>query len=377
MINTEKILIVAGEVSGDLHAAEVMADLKSRGSSVEFFGIGGDKMLEQGLHALYHSNSMAFLGFTEVVKHLPFIIKVKRAVLEFVKLNKIRKALLVDYPGFNLNLARALKKLGVAVYYYISPQIWAWRKGRIKKIRERVDMMMTVFPFEDKMYREAGINSEFVGHPLIEEIKSYLFIDKNELYQKYNLDIKKELLLLLPGSRKQEVERIFPAIRIGALKLAKDFNLQPVVVCASSLDSEYFKNIVNENEFRIVHRDVYSFMKHSTLGIIKSGTSTLEAGLMELPMIVVYKTSNVTYLIGKSVIEIDNIGLVNIVLGKTAMPELIQDELNEKNIYDTASGILDVKVYESMKAELKSLYNLLGTKKASKRVADLLIGSVI
>ncbi len=376
MNSAEKILIIAGEASGDLHAAEVMAELKLRGSGIEFFGIGGDKMIDQGLNALYHSNNMAFLGFTEVVKHLPFILKVKRAVLELVKAKNIKKALLVDYPGFNLNIAGSLKKLGVAVYYYISPQIWAWRKGRIKKIHERVDMMMTVFPFEEKMYKDAGIHSEFVGHPLIEEIKSYSFIDKIELYEKYGFDKNKELLLILPGSRKQEVERIFPAVSAGVLKLADTFNFQPVVVCAPSLKDEFLQRIVKDSAFRIVRGDVYNFMKHAVLGIIKSGTSTLEAGLMGLPMIVVYKTSSITYLIGKNVIEIDNIGLVNIVLGKTAMPELIQKQLNEKEIYKCGSRIMDTDVYKAMKSELKSINALLGTKKASKRVAELLMDAI-
>jgi lipid-A-disaccharide synthase len=373
MENTLKLLIVAGETSGDSHAATVMAELRKHASPVAFFGIGGDKMIAQGLQPLYHSSRLSFLGFTEVVRHLPFIAKVKRELLELVKREKIRTAVLVDYPGFNLNLAAALKKNGVRVVYYISPQVWAWRKGRMKKIAARVDKMMTILPFEEAMYRQAGIDAEFVGHPLIEQIDEYPFRTKAELYQKYELDPAKEILLILPGSRKQEVTRIFPAIREGIDRITATYNLQPVVVCAPAIDKAALES-VSRGSLTIVHDDVYSFMKQAKFGIIKSGTSTLEAGLIGLPMIVVYKTSSVTYAIGKRVIEIDSISLVNIVLGKKVAPELIQHEVSAKNLFATAAEFLSSPdKYSAYKASLSALREVIGAKTAARRAAEIII----
>jgi lipid-A-disaccharide synthase len=350
-----------------------MAELRKHASPVAFFGIGGDKMIAQGLQPLYHSSRLSFLGFTEVVRHLPFIAKVKRELLELVKREKIRTAVLVDYPGFNLNLAAALKKNGVRVVYYISPQVWAWRKGRMKKIAARVDKMMTILPFEEAMYRQAGIDAEFVGHPLIEQIDEYPFRTKAELYQKYELDPAKEILLILPGSRKQEVTRIFPAIREGIDRITATYNLQPVVVCAPAIDKAALES-VSRGSLTIVHDDVYSFMKQAKFGIIKSGTSTLEAGLIGLPMIVVYKTSSVTYAIGKRVIEIDSISLVNIVLGKKVAPELIQHEVSAKNLFATAAEFLSSPdKYSAYKASLSALREVIGAKTAARRAAEIII----
>ncbi len=367
-------MIIAGETSGDLHAASLMEEISMLDSTVEFHGIGGDKMITRGLHAIYHSDSMAFLGFTEVVRHLPFIARVKRDLIKFVKEQNIKTAVLVDYPGFNLNMAASLKKLGITVLYYISPQVWAWRKGRIQKIKKRVDMMMTVFPFEETMYKAAGIDAEFVGHPLIEQMDAYAFLSKAELYTKYDLENGKDILLVLPGSRKQEVERIFPAVEAGVAKIAKEFAMQVVVVCAPSIDRSFFEHQQSDRNWKVVDGDAYNFMKHAKFGIIKSGTSTLEAGLLGMPMIVVYKTSALTYAIGKRVIAIDTIGLVNIVLGKKTAPELIQDDLNAKTLYETAAFYLcDSGRYQKYKDELAALRGLIGSKTAAKRAAEIVV----
>lgn len=366
----ESVLIIAGEASGELHGAALVRELKKIDSEITFFGIGGNKMKDSGVELIYHSDRMSFLGFAEVVKHLPFIRKVQNQLIEEVKIRKTKFAILIDYPGFNLSIAKKLKSLGVEIYYYISPQVWAWGKGRVKKIKKLVKKMFVVFPFEENFYREKGVDAEFVGHPLVRELNEYRFLSKDELIEKFGLDDNKEILLLLPGSRKHEVEDILPQIYSAARKISESFNMQIVIAAASSVDESLITELTAANECKVISGYTYDLMKHSKFGIIKSGTSTLEAGLLGLPMIIVYKASSLTYLIGKSLIKLNNIGIVNILLGKTLLPELIQSDVNPKRIYNEAKDILfNTDKYNSIKSELKKLWELLGNQNAAENAA--------
>lgn len=371
------VLIIAGEASGDLHGASLMLEMQKINSNLTFYGIGGNNMRNAGLNLSFHIDKMAFLGFVEVVKHLPFIKKVQRELLAFVTEKQIKNVILIDYPGFNLSLAKKLKPLGVKLFYYISPQLWAWGKGRIHKIKKLVDVMLVLFPFEEKLYKEYGINVTFVGHPLIHQLDEYKFMEKEELYNKYELDLSKEILLILPGSRKQEVEKIFPLSIKGAILTAQKFNMQIVVACANSIDEEVFYSLTNERDFKVIKNATYDLVKYSKFGIVKSGTSTLEAALMGLPMIIVYKANRLTYLIGKLLVKLKHIGLANIVAGKSIVPELIQNDVNEKSIF-TASRIIlsDSGMYEKIRAELLTLRSKLGEKQASTEAAKIVTGSL-
>ncbi|AFH48056.1 Lipid A disaccharide synthetase [Ignavibacterium album JCM 16511] len=366
----KSVLIIAGEASGDLHGAALIKELKKLDSEINFFGVGGNKMKDSGLELIYHSDRMSFLGFVEVVKHLPFIKRVQNQLLEEVKIRQTKFAILIDYPGFNISIAKKLKQLGVEIYYYISPQVWAWGKGRVKKIKKLVRKMFVVFPFEEKFYKEKDVDAEFVGHPLVRELNEYNFLSKEELRDKLSLASDKEILLLLPGSRKHEVEDIFPQIYSAAKKISEKFNLQIVVACASSVDESLLREVVPGNDYKIVAGFTYDLMKHSKFGIIKSGTSTLEAGLLNLPMIIVYKANTLTYLIGKTLVELQNIGIVNILLGKTLLPELIQNDVITEKIFSEANNILsDSGKYISIKNELKKLWDLLGNQNAAQNAA--------
>lgn len=367
IVGKENILIVAGEVSGDMHGAEVLKELRKTNPHLEAFGIGGDELIKNGLHALYHINKMAFLGFVEVVRHLPFIAKVKRELAALVKEKNITTAILIDYPGFNLNFARLLKKMNVKIIYYISPQLWAWGKGRISKIKKLVNTMLVVFPFEETMYRGHGINAEFVGHPLVEQIGAYKPVSKQELYAKYGLDEDKDVLLVLPGSREQEVRLIYPAMAEGVEKLAQKYNMQIVLACAPLIDSAVFEQLYKSTmPYKVVHEHVYEFMQYAKFGIVKSGTSTLQAGIFGLPMIIVYKTNPLTFEIGKRLVKIDYIGLANIVSGGDVVPELIQGDVSTKKIVEVSSAVLDDENrYRDMKNKLGRLRSLLGEKHAS------------
>lgn len=365
-----KLMIITGEVSGDLIGGSLIRELKSLKPDLYVNGIGGDRMKSEGMEVLYHTDQMAFLGFAEVVKHLPFIRKVQNKLIDVIKKEKINCVVLIDYPGFNLSIAKKLKPLGLKVIYYVSPQLWAWAKGRVKKVRRLVDKMLVVFPFEVEFYQKENVKVEYVGHPLVERINQYKFLSRDEFFSKFNLDKQKEILLVMPGSRKQEVKAIFPEIILAAVRLAKQFNLQVVVARSKNIDEKYLRQNSSSEKYITIEDHNYELMKYSHFGIIKSGTSTLEAGFFALPMIVIYKTNPLTYLIGKQLVKLDRIGMVNILLDEMVVPELIQGEANPENIFNTASKILsDDQVYENAKIKLGKIREKLGSDGASKKAA--------
>lgn len=365
-------MIIAGEASGDMHGASLINELKNINNEIDIYGIGGDKMIEAGMQPQFHIKEMAFLGFAEVVKHIPFIKKVQNSLLDLVKEKNIDTVVLIDYPGFNLSIAKKLNKLGIKLVYYISPQIWAWGKKRIKKIKSLIDKMIVVFPFEEEMYKKAGVDVSYVGHPLLERINEYEFMSKEELYEKFNLDKNKEILLLMPGSRKQEIDKIFPACVKGASMLCENYNMQTVVACSGNIDEGLFSEFKNKFRFTIVKGFTYDLLKHSKFGIIKSGTSTLETALFELPFLVVYSTSAITYWIGRMLIELKNIALVNIVAENNIVDELIQKKVTPQNIITHAKAVLqNNNRYSSMKQQLSEIKEKLGTPGASRKAAEI------
>jgi len=370
-------MIVAGEASGDLHGASLMKELSKLDPSLEFFGIGGDKMIAAGMKAKYHIKQMAFLGFIEVLRHLPFINKVKRDLLQLAEDENIKTIVLIDYPGFNLNIAEKFNTRGKKLIYFISPQVWAWGKGRIEKIKRLIKKMLVIFPFEETMYRETGVDSVYVGHPLVEHAENYQFLSKDELIKKFGLDADKEILLVLPGSRKQEIRKIFPECIAAAEKIANEFSMQVVVACAENINENLLSEVSSASKYKVVKGFTYDLFKHSKFGIIKSGTSTLEAGYFQLPFIVVYATNSLTYLIGKNLAKIKNIAMANIILGKTVVKELIQNDVNREKIFNEVKFIIsDKKKLEEIKSELGKLKNLLGTGGASKKAAEIILAEM-
>jgi len=368
--NKKNILVIAGEVSGDLIGASLIKELKKTDPDLLFYGVGGDKMLAEGMELSYHINQMAFLGFVEVMKHLPFIKKAQRKLVELVKSKNIKNVVLIDYPGFNLSIAKKLKALGVKIIYYVSPQLWAWGSGRVRKVRELVDKMLVVFPFEEKMYRNNDVNVEFVGHPLVERINNHEFLLYEDLCSKFQLDNKKEILLIMPGSRENEVKKIFPETIKAAGRIASEFNMQIVVSCSSNLSEELYTGYSDVVDFKLIKGFTYDLMKHAKFGIIKSGTSTLEAGYFALPMLIVYKTNYLTYLVMKKLIKVDSIGMVNILLEEKIIPELIQNRLTENSICEESKKILsNSSEYENIKVKLNEVKNKLAGEEASVSAA--------
>lgn len=369
---SNNVLIIAGEASGDLHGASLIRELNKLDSSLKIFGIGGNKMQAEGMELIFHIDKMAFLGFVEVIKHLSFIKKIQARLLDEIQKRKVKHVILIDYPGFNLSIAKKIKTLKpeLKLTYYITPQVWAWGKGRVKKIKKYFDKVLVVFPFEEKFFKEKNVQCEYVGHPLIEEINNYEFISRNLLNNKFDLDPEKEILLILAGSRKQEVKSIFPETIKAAEKISDDMGMQIVVACAENLDENIFYDLTELKNFKVIKNYTYDLLKHSKFGIIKSGTSTLEAGLLKLPMVIVYKTSWLTYIIGKALVKISNIGMTNIILEEQVVPELIQSDANADRIYDEAKGILsDEDLYENIKIRLGRIKEILGEKNAPRNAA--------
>ncbi len=370
-----RILMVAGEASGDLHGASVIREILRREPTAEIYGIGGDKMIHEGLRPIYHIRELGFMGFVEVIRHLPLIRAVMFTLEQILKLKRPDVVVLIDYPGFNLRFARIAKKHGLKVAYYVSPQVWAWHRSRVKQMRTLVDKMLVLFPFEVDLYRAEGIDVEFVGHPLLESAVSQM--DEKDFRRRYDLDPDKKILALLPGSRRQEIEHIFPELLKTGKALAQEFDMQLVVGVAPTLEEKYFRTLYETEGVPLVKGATYELMDHASFALVTSGTATLETALFGTPMFVVYRTSWMTYLIGKLLVRVKNIGLVNIVAGRAVVPEFIQHRATAKTMIRHGRALLnDPSRLETMRADLGRVRALLGEPGAAARVADRVLAMV-
>ena len=365
-----RVMIVAGEASGDLHGAGVVKELKARMPDADIFGIGGDKMQNAGMQLVFHVRELSFMGFWEVIQHLPLLRSVERTMAALLKARKPDVVLLIDYPGFNLRFAQVARREGVTVMYYISPQVWAWNPGRVRKMKELIRKMFVVFPFEVPIYEREGIDVEFVGHPLLEVLSEPQ--RRPEFCKRWGLEERGKIVGLFPGSRKQEIERIFPAMLGAARMLNRDQGAQIVVGASPSLDIDYLRSFLRGDfPVTIVQNATYDVMKNSDVALVTSGTATLETGYYQTPMIVVYKTSALTYLIGRLLVRVKNIGLVNIVAGSGIVPEYIQWKATPANLAaETADLLNNDDRRKKIAQSLRIVRDRLGTPGASARVAN-------
>ena len=365
----QRVMIIAGEASGDLHGAGVVRELKRISPGVDVYGVGGDKMKREGMEIIYHIHELGFMGFVEVLQHLPLIKSMEHALEQIVKFKRPDVLILIDYPGFNLRFAKKAKRYNVKIVYYISPQVWAWHKSRVKKMKAFVDKMLVIFPFEVDFFTREGIDVEFVGHPLLEVLETKL--DHKGFLKRFGLDERKKIIALLPGSRKQEIEKIFPEMLKAAWRIAREKNMEIVVGVAPTLDERYFRTLFQLQGVHLISGMTYEIMAYADFAMVTSGTATLETACFTTPMFVVYKTSWLTYLIGRLLVRVKNIGLVNIVAGKKIVPEFIQHRARASNLAATALRLLsDEKRILEMKAELSKVKGKLGAVGASKRVAE-------
>lgn len=375
------VLIVAGETSGDKHAAHLVESMKKK-EDVRVIGIGGDKMRAAGVELLHHVREMSVMGFSEIIVKFPFFRKVRRDLLIAIQKEKPSAVILVDYPGFNLRFAELAKKNGLKVIYFISPQIWAWGKSRIKKIRRTVDLMLTIFKFEEEMYRSEEVDAHFVGHPLLDEIKIPTETEVKTFRGSYsNKSVK--ILALLPGSRLQEINRILPTMLESVEALKKEFSkenvvLEAVVGCAPGIDQIVYEEIMDKVGIEVhLSDEVELLMSSSDAGMVTSGTATLESALHNLPILVVYKTSALTYLIGRLLIRLNLISLVNIVAGEKIVEELVQNDFNPHRAALIMKKILmDGNVADQIRQKYAKLRKVLGVAGASDRAAELVLRAI-
>lgn len=367
--------MIAGEASGDLHGSHLVKEMLSLDPSLQFYGVGGEKMKNEGVELIADSKEMAVVGITEVLLKLKRICQIYRKLKNSLAANSPSLVILIDYPDFNLRFAREAKKKNIPIVYYISPQVWAWRKGRIKKIGRLIKKMIVIFPFEKKFYEEAKIDVDFVGHPLLDSIRSQF--SREEAFQKFSLTAGVTTIGLLPGSRMNEIKRHLPPMVEAISSISKQINpVQFIIPVAPGLDWGEVQNLVGSKRenIRVVENNIYDVMRISDVVIVASGTATIEAAIMGAPMIVVYRVSPFTYLLGKMLIKVKNIGMVNIIAGKTVVPELIQKDVTPEKITSTVAQILNnPSKQEEMKKELSSVKEKIGNPGASFRAAQIII----
>jgi lipid-A-disaccharide synthase len=371
----KKILMIAGEASGDLHGSHLVKELLSLDPSLRIYGVGGEKMKNEGVELIADSNKMAVVGITEVLLKLKSIYRIYRKLKNSLTADSPSLVILIDYPDFNLRFAREAKKKNIPIVYYISPQVWAWRKGRIKKIGRLIKKMIVIFPFEKTIYEKAKIDVDFVGHPLLDSIRSQFF--REEAFQKFSLTSGVTTIGLLPGSRMNEVKRLLPPMIEAIPLISKQINpAQFIIPVAPGLDLGEVQNLVGSKRenIRVVENNIYDVMRISDVVIVASGTATIEAAIMGAPMIVVYRVSPFTYLLGKMLIKVKNIGMVNIIAGKTVVPELIQRDVTPEKITSAVVRILNNPFKrEEIKKELSSVKEKIGNPGASLRAAQIII----
>lgn len=367
--------MIAGEASGDLHGSHLVKEMLSLDPTLQFYGVGGKKMKNEGVELIADSKEMAVVGITEVLLKLKRIYQIYRKLKNSLTSNSPSLVILIDYPDFNLRFAREAKKKNIPIVYYISPQVWAWRKGRIKKIGRLIKKMIVIFPFEKKIYEEAQIDVDFVGHPLLDAIRSQF--SREEAFQQFSLSSGVTTIGLLPGSRMNEVKRHLPPMIEAIPLISKQINpVQFIIPVAPGLDLGEVQNLVGSKRenIRVVENNTYDVMRISDVVIVASGTATIEAAIMGAPMIVVYRVSPLTYLLGKMLIKVKNIGMVNIIAGKTVVPELIQKDVTPEKITSAVVQILEnPSKQEEIKKELNSLKEKIGKSGASFRAAQIII----
>jgi lipid-A-disaccharide synthase len=361
-----RILISAGEASGEMYGAQLIdalrraadvtpAELRSAGqpgaavpiqtfptqtsssseTSLEFFGVGGERMRAAGCDTVVDAKELAVVGITEILSHLPKILGLYRRLIAEADRRRPDLAIVIDSPAFNWRVARQMKRRGIPTVYYVAPQFWAWRQGRVRLLRDYIDKALVIFPFEEQFYRERGVDATFVGHPLAE--LPHPALDRNEYAAEFRLDPAKSWITLMPGSRVKEVRMNLPTILDSAAQLGTDYEfLLPV---APTLDRSFLSGLIGQVEISLV-RDALPALWHSRAGIVASGTATVEAAMMNTPFVMVYRVSPLTYLLGKPRVKVPRFAMVNLIAGEEVVPELVQHDFTAANVVARVKDIL-------------------------------------
>ena len=375
MHSAPQILVVTGEASGDAHAAELVAALQARRPDFRFFGMGGSKLAARGVELLYGAHEVSVMGITEVLPKIPRILQVMGGIAAAAAERRPACAILVDIPDFNLRLAAKLKALGVPVAYYVSPMIWAWRRGRVKTIRKRVDRMLCILPFEEDFYRDSGVDARYVGSPVVEQVPSPA--TTTTFRQRLGLPVEAPTLALLPGSRMSEIRRLLPAMVSAAKQLtAERPGLQIVVPVAPTIPREEITSRFEGSGLspQLVDGRAPEVVGASDAAIVASGTAVLEAGLMQRPLVVVYRVSLITYLVGRLMLKVAHVALVNLLAGRRLVPELLQGDMTPERIAAEVRRVWDPgPPREEMLRGLEEVRGRLGGPGAAERAAEAVL----
>ena len=369
-----KFYIIAGEASGDLHASNLVAEIKKKDKKAEFRGFGGDLMKAQGVELVKHYRTMAYMGFVEVAVNLRKILgniaQCKKDILEY----QPDVVVLVDYPGFNLRIADFAHKKGFKVYYYISPQVWAWKRRRVQKIKKSVDKMLVILPFEEEFYKRYGVDVTFVGNPLLDELAKVGTGNRSIFLRRNSLGERREIIAMLPGSRRQEVKRTLPVMLKAALYFP---DYQFVIAGVSSLDKSLYKDIMGNSDVFFVENQTYDLLLNSSAALVTSGTATLETALLSVPEVVCYKATNFSYRLAKWMIKVKFISLVNLIMDREVVKELIQGDLNEDNLVKELDQLLhNGKRQRQLLEDYEELKDKLGNVGASEKAAEVIVESL-
>ena len=362
-----KYYLIAGEASGDLHGANLMKALKQEDANAEFRYFGGDKMQAEGGALVKHYADMAFMGFTEVLLNLRTILKNLKTCKADVLAYRPDVLVLIDFPGFNLKIAEFAKEHGIKVCYYISPKVWAWNQKRVLKIKRIVDHMFCILPFEVDFYKDWGMKVDYVGNPLLDEIASF---SPNDAFKAKNNLNEQPIIALLPGSRKQEIERLLPVM----LSVMDEFkNYQFVIAAAPTFAAKYYHQFIGKKKVTLVFSQTYDLLYQAHAAIVASGTATLETALFKVPQVVVYKGGAISIAIARLLVKIRFISLVNLIVDRKIVTELIQEDCSKEKVTSELKMIVSGEEREQMLADYEDLHQLMGTAGASERTAKLIM----
>lgn len=366
-----KYYIIAGEASGDLHASNLMKELKRQDAKAVFRFWGGDRMLAQGGELVKHINELAFMGFWEVLINLRTVLRNIRLCKDDLLRWKPDVLILIDYPGFNLRMAAFAKKQGIRVVYYISPQIWAWKQSRVKKVRRDVDKMLVILPFEKEFYSRFGVEVEFPGHPLLDAIGEYQKGDTREAFLQENGLTEKPIVALLPGSRKQELSA---TLKMMAAMEPHFPDQQFVVAGVKAHPESYYHELTAGTDVKLVFGQTYRLLAHSEAALVTSGTATLETALFGVPQAVCYRAGRISYLIARRLIKVKYISLVNLIMDRPLVREMIQYDFNSNDLKKELQHLLnDPNHVQQIRAGYLELRKKLGGEGASKNAAEIMV----
>lgn len=371
-----EVMVVTGEASGDLHGANLVRAMKKIDSSLRFSGMGGPELASLGMEILFDAQHVSVVGLVEVISRLPSIITAQKILRKRLKSHHPALLIIIDLPDFNLILAKKAKQLGIPVFYYITPQVWAWREGRVTTISKRVDQLGVILPFEEQFFQERGVTAQYVGHPLLDHVCTVL--SKKEFCDKYKIDNQSTCVGLLPGSRSKEISSLLPDFLQAAVMLQEKAT-KPLVfllplaptITKEELEQQGLEYYKTKIDIRVISDDRYELMKSCDVVVAASGTVTLELAILGVPMLVVYRTSPVSYWLGRKLIKLRWFSLVNLIAQREIVKELLQDEVTPTTISDELLSLLKGSKREQVIQGLQEVNNLLGCTGASERAAKV------